>query len=316
MRCRRLASPSPTATGGGDLITTRLNNRKLTTLAGRDFVKNRDVWEVRRVRPDGVLDVTHTGHAGTVTLPADYVADAVELGYASTAHGAQGCTVDTSRALISDADHAAYAYVALTRGRATNEAYVIVEPLVDIDADHAAPPARDVHAVLGPVLVRDPGERSATETLREAFAAPTVTWPGSPPATTTPPSSAARPRSSPCSPSCCPPGRPRTPPSTPRSARSRTPSPPPPRPGATRRRSSRTPSPTAAGRSTTPSRSPRSSSGGPSDSSTSTRTGTDPPPHHSTVTSCSTRPPCCSAHHRRLTGLLDDYLAHMRDQWP
>ena len=33
-------------------------------------------------------------------LPARYVADEVELGYAATAHRAQGATVDTAHALV------------------------------------------------------------------------------------------------------------------------------------------------------------------------------------------------------------------------
>jgi len=160
-----------TNAGVGDLIATRANDRRLTTLAGKDFVKNRDVWTVLQAHADGALTVAHTDHRGVLTLPADYVAANVELGYASTAHGAQGRTVDTSRALITDADHASYAYVSLTRGRATNEAYVVVHPLVDLDADHAAPVPRDVRAVLGDVLARDSGQRSATEILSEAFTA-------------------------------------------------------------------------------------------------------------------------------------------------
>ncbi|CUU60762.1 conjugative relaxase domain-containing protein, TrwC/TraI family [Parafrankia irregularis] len=162
--------PDGTTAGLGDVIVTRRNDRTLVARGGRDFVKNRDVWIVTQVHADGALTVTHTDHEGTLTLPASYVATAVELGYASTAHGAQGITVDTSRVLVTEADSASYLYVSLTRGRATNEAYVVVHPLVDIDADHAAPLPRDVRAVLGTVLSRDSGQRSATETLREAFA--------------------------------------------------------------------------------------------------------------------------------------------------
>jgi hypothetical protein len=37
-----------------------------------------------------------------VTLPADYVTAYVELLYATTAHRAQGGTVDTARPLVTD----------------------------------------------------------------------------------------------------------------------------------------------------------------------------------------------------------------------
>ena len=43
----------------------------------------------------------HHAPAGTVTLPADYVAAATELGYATTIHGAQGVSADTIHGLAT-----------------------------------------------------------------------------------------------------------------------------------------------------------------------------------------------------------------------
>ena len=54
---------------------------------------------------DGTMTVRRAGGHGEVVLPADYVADHVELGYASTAHRAQGRTVDTAHALVSPDHH-------------------------------------------------------------------------------------------------------------------------------------------------------------------------------------------------------------------
>ncbi len=61
---------------------------------------------------------------GEVVLPADYVAQHVELAYATTAHRAQGRTVDTAHALVSPTTTREVLYVAATRGREENRLYV------------------------------------------------------------------------------------------------------------------------------------------------------------------------------------------------
>lgn len=108
----------------GDTIVTRRNDRRLSVFAGRDFVKNGDRWSVEGVGEDGSLQVRHVEHGGTVTLPAEYVSQNVELGYALTVHRAQGATVDTAHALIDSRADRAGAYVGLSRGREQNNLYV------------------------------------------------------------------------------------------------------------------------------------------------------------------------------------------------
>lgn len=108
----------------GDTIVTRRNDRRLSVFAGRDFVKNGDRWSVEGVGEDGSLQVRHVEHGGTVTLPAAYVRENVELGYALTVHRAQGATVDTAHALIDSRADRAGAYVGLSRGREENRLYV------------------------------------------------------------------------------------------------------------------------------------------------------------------------------------------------
>jgi conjugative relaxase-like TrwC/TraI family protein len=111
----------------GDVIVTRENNRRLATNRGKDFVKNNDVWTVRDVHPDGSLTVRHDTHAGTITLPAEYVREKTMLGYAATIHRTQGITCDTTHALISSKLSRSLAYVAASRGRETNKLYGIVD---------------------------------------------------------------------------------------------------------------------------------------------------------------------------------------------
>lgn len=91
-----------TTAGVGDEIVTRRNDRRL--LAGRSWVKNGDRWRIVLDYADGAMAVRRIRRDGqegaAVTLPADYVAQHVELGYASTVHRAQGLTVDTAHAVI------------------------------------------------------------------------------------------------------------------------------------------------------------------------------------------------------------------------
>lgn len=108
----------------GDTIVTRKNARRLVVNSGQDFVKNGDIWRVTDLHDDGRITAQHTGHGGKVTLPAGYVQESVELGYASTIHRAQGSTVDTAHALVDASTDRAGAYVALTRGRENNQLYV------------------------------------------------------------------------------------------------------------------------------------------------------------------------------------------------
>ena len=80
-------------------MVTRENNRLLAT--GREWVKNGDRWTVTASNKDGSMTVKRAGGGGEVVLPADYVAEHVELAYATTAHRAQGRTVDTAHAMVS-----------------------------------------------------------------------------------------------------------------------------------------------------------------------------------------------------------------------
>ena len=109
-----------TAVGVGDTIITRLNNRDLRTLAGRDWVRNGDMWTITAVGDDGTITIARdygTGttvrddgaisarrrgrrFGGSIVLPASYVAEHVDLGYAVTAYRAQGITTDTAHVLV------------------------------------------------------------------------------------------------------------------------------------------------------------------------------------------------------------------------
>ena len=110
--------------GVGDEVVTRRNDRTLRTDQGH-MVKNRDHWTITAIHSDG--RVLLAGRTGTIRLPADYVTQHLELGYAQTSHATQGRTVDTALLLIDTPTDTHGVYTPLTRGRHANHAYVFVE---------------------------------------------------------------------------------------------------------------------------------------------------------------------------------------------
>jgi conjugative relaxase-like TrwC/TraI family protein len=138
----------------GDRVVTRRNDRILRTDRGEP-VRNRDRWTVQAVGADGTLTVAHDRGHGTAVLPADYARSHVRLGYAATAHGNQGDTVDVSLAIVTPGTSHRSLYVGATRGRADNQLYVTTD-----DPDHA----RDV---LEQALTNDRADQPAIARRRE-----------------------------------------------------------------------------------------------------------------------------------------------------
>ena len=161
--------------GFGDWIVTRDNNRRLRT-GTRDFVKNGDAWKVLERREDGALIVEHFEHHGRVLLPPQYVAANVELLYATTAHRAQGSTVERCHALVTEDMARENFYVITTRAEDGTIIYVATHELASLDMDEhvdAVPFDADAYVareILEHVLARETAEVSATEQIRTAYA--------------------------------------------------------------------------------------------------------------------------------------------------
>ncbi len=147
----------------GDAIITRKNNRKLAITA-TDWVKNGDRWQVEAVHRSGALDVQHLRTGRRLTLPADYVADHVSLGYATTVHGAQGITADVAYTVATGQETRQLLYVAMTRGRHANHVYLSTagdgDPHSVITRDALLPPT--AVDLLTRLLARDGSPVSAT----------------------------------------------------------------------------------------------------------------------------------------------------------
>jgi conjugative relaxase-like TrwC/TraI family protein len=173
-----------TRASAGDMILTRHNDRTLRYgYAG--WVRNGDRWQIttvhddgsvtaQRIDPDADTDARNADRqrlsGQMVRLPAAYVAEHVDLGYAITAHRAQGLTVDTAYTVASPSMSREYLYVALTRGRASNTVFVPVdqpdrnqnhEHAIGANTDPDLPELAAARAVLAGILHRVGTEPSA-----------------------------------------------------------------------------------------------------------------------------------------------------------
>ncbi|WP_422936626.1 MobF family relaxase [Sinomonas sp. P47F7] len=155
-----------TQAGVGDTVITRRNDRRLRN--GRDWARNGECWTVAAVRGDGSIAIRRAGRrfGGAIVLPAPYVAEHVDLGYAVTAHRAQGITAGTAHVLVEPTTTRENLYVAMTRGREANQAYVVLNR----PDDHAEPhpsenPEATARSVLYGVLQHVGAEPSAHEAI-------------------------------------------------------------------------------------------------------------------------------------------------------
>ena len=150
----------------GDLIITRQNDRRLAL--GSGWVKNGDRWHVTHAGDDGSLTVrrAHSKWRTTITLPAAYVAKHVELGYAITAHRAQGSTVDTAHAIVHSPEVTRESlYVAMTRGRESNRVYVATDQHHLEEHQHRDDLEMSARSILCGILQREGAEKSAHDTI-------------------------------------------------------------------------------------------------------------------------------------------------------
>jgi conjugative relaxase-like TrwC/TraI family protein len=155
-----------TSASAGDWVITRKNDRRLRTVRN-GWVRNGDCWTVADVRKDGSLVVRRQGkkYGGAIVLPSAYVARHVDLGYAVTAHRAQGLTVDTAHVVVSENTTRENLYVAMTRGREANMAYVA---FTTADDNHGSPNEETptTKSVLLGVLANSGAELSAHQTVK------------------------------------------------------------------------------------------------------------------------------------------------------
>lgn len=154
--------------GVGDWIVTRANARTLR-VGTHSWVTNGDTWHVDTRHPDGSLSVRRLDGRGHVRLPADYVAESVDLAYAATVHRVQGITADTAHALITLDLTREGLYVASTRGRHQTTWYAATDQALNLDCLTEPEPARSARQLLVGVLARRSTEDSANDTIRKTL---------------------------------------------------------------------------------------------------------------------------------------------------
>jgi len=148
--------PTVTAVRGqrvavGDLILSRRNDPTIDVRpaddhdAAADPVRNGDRWRVAAVdsRTNRVAAERLSDRAVAV-FDADYVDEHLTLGYATTVHSAQGVTADTTHAVLGENATRSQLYVAMTRGRGANTAYLYERTT---EAEHGPATDRGPHVM-------------------------------------------------------------------------------------------------------------------------------------------------------------------------
>jgi ATP-dependent exoDNAse (exonuclease V) alpha subunit len=173
------------AAGRGDLIMCTVNDHRVEAGEPGRTLANGDLLRIDAITPGGLLvrravgTDRETGRRRWTDrqfLYADFAH--AELGYAVTAHVAQGRTVRVGLAVFSGSEDRQHAYVALTRGTHQNTAYVFTTPTKVADPAPGARPAPEL-ARYDRLTARngspspdpdDPGTTSAVSVLAEMIA--------------------------------------------------------------------------------------------------------------------------------------------------
>src|SRR3984957_9080113 len=136
------------AAGGGDLIMCTRNDHHVETGEPGPTLANGDLFRIDAITTDGLLVRRALGAdrqsgrrrwTDRQFLYARY--QDAELGYAVTAHVAQGRTVRVGLAVFTGSEDRQHAYVALTRGTHQNTAYVFTTPVKLADPAPGTRPA-------------------------------------------------------------------------------------------------------------------------------------------------------------------------------
>ncbi|OPX11020.1 MobF family relaxase [Mycobacterium sp. AT1] len=144
-----VTAPRGQRIAAGDLILSRRNDLTIDVRraedhdAAADPVRNGDRWRVAAIDPgtNRVAAERLSDRAGTV-FEADYVREHLTFGYATTVHSAQGVTADTTHAVLGEHTTRSMLYVAMTRARDANTAYLFEQTT---EAEHGSTPPNGPH---------------------------------------------------------------------------------------------------------------------------------------------------------------------------
>ncbi len=148
----------------GDLIISRRNDPDVPIFDATDTkkyatpVRNGNRWRVFAVDlGNNRIAARRLSDGARAAFTGEYLREYITYGYAITVHSAQGVTADTTHAMLGDNTTRALLYVAMTRGRHTNTAY-LHEPIAGED-EHSQ--AEGVH-ILRRGTAREAAQRART----------------------------------------------------------------------------------------------------------------------------------------------------------
>jgi conjugative relaxase-like TrwC/TraI family protein len=162
-----------------DVVITRRNDPTITvyqphdrtqTLAGAP-VRNGQRWRVVKVDDTAEhprIAARRLSDGAWAVFSDDYLRQQVQLGHAVTVHAAQGVTADTTHTVLADTASRNLAYVALTRGREANHAYLYHRDPAEADHTHNYDLA-GAEGVQGVHLARRGTPTHAAQALRQVI---------------------------------------------------------------------------------------------------------------------------------------------------
>jgi conjugative relaxase-like TrwC/TraI family protein len=134
----------------GDIVMSRSNDVNIAVHPGPrhrssdpvDQVRNGNRWRVAGIDTQtNRIAAERLSDQARAVFEADYLTEHITLGYAATVHSAQGVTADSCYAVVGEGATRAMLYVAMTRGRHNNEAFLYQRLAHEADHEHAAPVA-------------------------------------------------------------------------------------------------------------------------------------------------------------------------------
>lgn len=135
--------------GVGDLIVSRRNDPRAEVFDATDIkkpavdpVRNGNRWQVFAVDDTAEhsrIAARRLADGARAVFSGEYLAEHITHGYAVTVHSAQGVTADTTHAVLGERTSRNLSYVAMTRGRESNTAYLYERLAGEGDHDHTQP---------------------------------------------------------------------------------------------------------------------------------------------------------------------------------
>jgi conjugative relaxase-like TrwC/TraI family protein len=117
----------------GDIVMSRSNDVNIAVHPGPrhrssdpvDQVRNGNRWRVAGIDTQtNRIAAERLSDQARAVFEADYLTEHITLGYAATVHSAQGVTADSCYAVVGEGATRAMLYVAMTRSRHNNEAFL------------------------------------------------------------------------------------------------------------------------------------------------------------------------------------------------